>query len=213
MPKFQHSVDAISPILATLLLIVIVVATSIAAYAWIQSSTQSQINTAGGFIIIENTRFYETDQIDITVRSTGTADVTIDAIYVNDYRFTVTQNIQTGESETMTLDYSWESEGRIKIKAATTSGLIAERSYSPSTDSGNFVLLDDGFEDYNVLSTHKIPLKVLAKMFRKELDSEIVVIGIQPKNIGFEEKLSEEVEKIKNSLEEVISSLASTESR
>ena len=107
MSTLSRSVRAISPILATLLLIVIVVGASIVAYAWIQSSTQSQINTAVGFIIIENTGFYDSDQIDLTIRNTGTSDVTIDAVYVNDYRYSVVQQIQARQSEILTLDYIW----------------------------------------------------------------------------------------------------------
>jgi hypothetical protein len=132
MSTSSSSTSAISPILATLLLIVIVVGASIAAYAWIQSSTQSQLNTAGGFIIIENARFYDTDQIDLTIRNTGTSDVTIDGIYINGYRHSVFQQIQTRQSKTFTLDYSWEGGTKYKIKVATTTGLYAERIYSPS---------------------------------------------------------------------------------
>ena len=146
MSKLSRSNRAISPILATLLLIVIVVGASIVAYAWIQSSTQSQINTAGGFIIMENTRFYDTDQIDFTLRNTGTSDVTIDAIYVNDYRYSVAQQIQTGQSETLTLDYSWESGTKYKIKVATRTSLYAEGTYTTPSDLGNTILLEDGFE-------------------------------------------------------------------
>ena len=146
MSTLARSNRAISPILATLLLIVIVVGASIVAYAWIQSSTQSQLNTAGGFIIIENTLFYDTAQIDLTIRNTGTSDVTIDAVYVNDYRYSVVQQIQTGQSEKLTLDYSWESGTKYKIKVATNTGLYAEGYYSTPSGSGNIILLQDGFE-------------------------------------------------------------------
>jgi hypothetical protein len=146
MSTLSRSVRAISPILATLLLIVIVVGASIVAYAWIQSSTQSQINTAGGFIIIENTGFYDSDQIDLTIRNTGTSDVTIDAVYVNDFRYSVVQQIQARQSEILTLDYIWESGTKYKIKVATNTGLYAEGSYSTPAGLGDIILVDDGFE-------------------------------------------------------------------
>ena len=145
--KPLRSKKAISPILATLLLIIIVVGAAIATYAWIQSSTQSQLNAAGGFIMIENTFFYGADQIDITIRNTGTSDVTVDAVYVDGYRHSVDQLIETKQSETLTLDYSWESGTKYKIKVATTTGLYTEGSYSTPSGLGNIVLLEDGFED------------------------------------------------------------------
>ncbi len=80
---FRFQSRGISPILATLLLIGIVVAASIAAYAWVQSSTASQLNTTGGFIIIDNVRFYDTNHIEVAIRNTGTSDVKIDKIYID----------------------------------------------------------------------------------------------------------------------------------
>ena len=133
MSAFSTSKRAISPILATLLLIVIVVAASIAAYVWVQSSTEAQMTTASGFIILENVRFYGTNQIDITVRNTGTSDLKIDTIYINDEAHSVTQNIDGKESATFTVEYSWVSNTKYKIKVASTSGLHAESSYTSST--------------------------------------------------------------------------------
>jgi len=141
MSTLSGSIRAISPILATLLLIVIVVGASIAAYAWIQSSTQSQLNIAGGFITIENTRFYDVDQINVTIRNIGTSGVTIDAVYINDYPYSVVQQIQTGQSETLTIDYSWEGGAKYKIKIATNTGLYAEGSYSTPGGLGNIINL------------------------------------------------------------------------
>ena len=69
---------AVSPILAALLLIVIVVAASIAAYVWIQSYTGSQTSTASSFFVIENVHWDNAGNIDITIRNTGSARLTID---------------------------------------------------------------------------------------------------------------------------------------
>jgi flagellin-like protein len=121
---------AISPILATLLLIVIVVAAGIAAYAWIQSSATSQMTQASGFIIIENVRFYDSDQLELIIRNTGTADVKIDTVYVDQVENPVEQNIAAKESATIVLDYSWEIGTRYKIKVVSTTGLSAEGTYT-----------------------------------------------------------------------------------
>jgi flagellin-like protein len=147
MLAFSGSIRAISPILATLLLIVIVVGASIATYAWIQTSTQSQINAAGGFIIIENSLFYDIDQLDLTIRNAGTSDVTIDTVYVNNNRYSIDQLIQSKQSETLKLDYSWESGTKYSIKVVSSTGLYAEGSYYSPDASVNPILLDDGFEN------------------------------------------------------------------
>ena len=121
---------AISPILATLLLIVLVVAAGIAAYAWIQSSATSQMTQASGFIIIENVRFYDGDQVELVIRNTGTADVKVDTVYIDEVGNTVEQNIAAKGSSTFVIDYSWEIGTRYKIKVVSTAGLFAEGLYN-----------------------------------------------------------------------------------
>jgi flagellin-like protein len=121
---------AISPILATLLLIVIVVAAGIAAYAWIQSSTTTQMTQASGFIIIENVRFYDSNQVELTIRNAGIADIKIDTVYIDEVGNPVEQNIAAKESSTFVIDYSWEIGTRYTIKVASTAGLFAEGLYN-----------------------------------------------------------------------------------
>jgi hydrogenase 3 maturation protease len=67
--------------------------------------------------------------------------------------------------------------------------------------------LDDNLQNYAPLSTHKIPLKVLADMFRKETGAEIYLLGIQPKIIEFGSGLSKELEKTKTALVEFLQAL------
>jgi hypothetical protein len=145
MDMFAKSSQAISPILATLLLIVIGVAASIAAYAWIQSSTEAQTTAASGFIIIENVRFYDSNQLDITIRNTGTSSLKIDTIYIEDVGNSVTQNIPAKESATVTLEYSWNSGTKCKIKVVSTTGLYAERSYSTPSGSSTKAWYDQSW--------------------------------------------------------------------
>jgi flagellin-like protein len=137
MHTFSDSNRGISPILATLLLIVIVVAASIAAYSWVQSSTASQLNTASGFIIIENVRFYDTNHLELTIRNTGTSDVKIDTIYIDNLGQSIDQKIQTKQSKTVTLLYSWSTGTKYKIKVVSTTGLYAEGLYSTPSTSGS----------------------------------------------------------------------------
>ena len=85
--KMLKSKKAISPILATLLLIVIAVATVVITYAWVLTFTSSQTQQAGAIPQIENIRFYGSptagakNRTDIVLRNTGTSDAKIVSVY------------------------------------------------------------------------------------------------------------------------------------
>jgi len=130
--KLQNK--GISPILASLLLIVIVVAASIVAYAWIQSSTTVQLNQASGFIVMENVRFYDSDKIELSIRNTGTGDLKVDTIYIDEVGQKISQHVEAKQRCSIVMDYDWEIGTRYKIKVATSSGLYAEKTCnSPSS--------------------------------------------------------------------------------
>lgn len=79
---------AISPILATLLLIVIAVAAIVVTYAWIMMYMNSTRQQAGVMLSVENTRFYgaptdtSRNRVDFTVKNTLTSDTQIVRIYI-----------------------------------------------------------------------------------------------------------------------------------
>ncbi|MDG6221834.1 MAG: DUF2341 domain-containing protein [Candidatus Bathyarchaeota archaeon] len=126
--------NGISPILASLLLIVIVVAAAIVAYSWVQSTTTTQLNQASGFIIMENVRFYDSDKIELSIRNTGTGDLKVDTIYIDDVPQKVAQQIPSKECISIVLDHNWELGTKYRIKTATTAGLYAEKTcMSPSS--------------------------------------------------------------------------------
>jgi len=82
------SKKGISPILATLLLIVIAVAAIIVTYAWVMTYMGTQTQQAGVLITTENVRWYGTPAIsahnltDINVRNIGTSTVRIVRVYM-----------------------------------------------------------------------------------------------------------------------------------
>jgi len=88
MKSILKSKKGISPILATLLLIVIAVAAVIVTYAWVMTFTASTTSQAGAILTVENVRFYNQSStvynIDITLRNSGTADATIDTVYMGE---------------------------------------------------------------------------------------------------------------------------------
>jgi flagellin-like protein len=83
MRNILESRKGISPILATLLLIVIAVAAVIVTYAWVMTFTGSTTNQAGAVLTVENVRFYDDgDSVDITLRNSGIAAATVDTVYM-----------------------------------------------------------------------------------------------------------------------------------
>jgi len=129
----------ISPILATLLLIVIAVAAVIVTYAWVMTFTTTQTGQAGAILSEVNTRFYNvssTKYIDVTLMNSGTADAKITQVYVGtssaalmDQTDSVVFNPTTkivkanGGSILATLEnYSWISGQRYYFKFVTEAG-------------------------------------------------------------------------------------------
>jgi len=82
--KMLKAKKGISPILATLLLIVIAVAAVIVTYAWVMTFTTTQTTTAGKMIKFDSAFINSaTDNSTIYVRNTGTEVVAIEKIYVD----------------------------------------------------------------------------------------------------------------------------------
>jgi len=114
-----QSRKAISPILATLLLIVIAVAAIVVTYAWVMTYIGSTTSQAG-ILLSEDNCNWQTGKTLITVRNTGTSDATIDKVYAGtsgnltlqtgvtfDPSSLVSKN---GGTTTITIIYSWTSK-------------------------------------------------------------------------------------------------------
>jgi len=80
--KKLKSKKGISPILATLLLIVIAVAAVIVTYAWVMTFTTSQTSAGGTLLDVENISWnYTAKQTSIVVKNIGTSDAKILRLY------------------------------------------------------------------------------------------------------------------------------------
>jgi len=75
------SKKAISPILATLLLIVIAVAAIVVTYAWVMTYMTSTTGQAG-VLLTKDSVSWPSGKIVLYVRNTGTSDTVIDAVYI-----------------------------------------------------------------------------------------------------------------------------------
>ncbi|MDH5634891.1 MAG: hypothetical protein OEY30_03590 [Candidatus Bathyarchaeota archaeon] len=102
LKKMQDSRKGISPILATLLLIVIAVAAVIVTYAWVMTFTASQTQQAGVVITRENVRYYGSptsaakNLTDIVIRNTGTADAKVVAVYWSSSGYSTLAKLTSG---------------------------------------------------------------------------------------------------------------------
>lgn len=77
-----RSKKAISPILATLLLIVIAVAAIVVTYAWIMTYMGTTTKQAGVLLYKENARFANSTAAVITLGNQGTGDTQIARVYL-----------------------------------------------------------------------------------------------------------------------------------
>ena len=126
---------AISPILATLLLIVIAVAAIVVTYAWVMTYMSTTTQRAGEELGVENVRFHDSTNVTITLRSTGTSDSKIVAIYEGTSLTSLTalasgkvspslsKTISAGTSQDFNLNIStWTTGTTYYFKVVTDSG-------------------------------------------------------------------------------------------
>jgi flagellin-like protein len=136
MKSMIKSKKGISPILATLLLIVIAVAAVIVTYAWVITFTENTTSNAGALLKHENVRFDvdgTTNYVEIVVRNTGTGDAQVDTIYMG----TSASNLMTqtgvaftpgtgivaaGDTLTIRVTYAWVEGTNYYFKITTEEG-------------------------------------------------------------------------------------------
>jgi len=89
LSKRLTSRKGISPILATLLLVVIAVGAVVVTYAWVITFTGTQTTTAGKMIKFDSASIdAASDNVTIYVRNWGTEHVTIDTVYIEGANYT-----------------------------------------------------------------------------------------------------------------------------
>jgi len=118
---------AISPILATLLLVVIAVAAIVVTYAWIMTYMNNANQQAGVMLRKLNVNFYNTTgvkKIDIDITNAGTEDTQIIRLYIGTSSATLqNQNITAtdlprGGIQTITVNYNWTAGAAYYFKVS-----------------------------------------------------------------------------------------------
>lgn len=127
----------ISPILATLLLIVIAVAAIVVTYAWIMTYMSSAGHQAGVMLYEANVRFYGNGtKIDIDIGNSGTSDAEIIRVYVGDSQANLVNktppslhmSLPAGDVITLTMEYAWQSGKTYYFKIVPRAGAPLEFS-------------------------------------------------------------------------------------
>ncbi len=129
--RFIHSKKAISPILATLLLVVIAVAAIVMTYAWMNSYMDNTTGNASVMPYKANVAFLENGKsITIDIGNSGTGNTEIIGVYVGKTESSTT--IQTTKPTDLPLDagsitsfkvtYTWKAGETYYFKIVTASG-------------------------------------------------------------------------------------------
>ena len=134
MKKMLKSKEGISPILATLLLIVIAVAAVIVTYAWVMTFTTTQTGKAGEFLSVSNVDWSNSSQIVVDLINSGTADAKFLKVYLGtsssgrteqtSVSYVPTTKIASKDGGTMkvTIVIGWTSGQRYYLRFLTEAG-------------------------------------------------------------------------------------------
>jgi flagellin-like protein len=134
--RIRKSRKAISPILATLLLVVIAVAAIVVTYAWIMTYMNNAGRQAGVMLYKANVNFYNQTtiwKIDVDVGNSGTSDTQLTTLYVgtsttsllNQTITTVpgtTVPLAAGKVARITIDYPWTKGVTYYFKVLSSTG-------------------------------------------------------------------------------------------
>ena len=130
--KIRRNMKAISPIIATLLLIAIAVVAALVTYAWVMGYIGFQTSNAGNSVLIQNVNMNGDSLTVINLQNTGTATVTLNPfVFVNGVQDTATLSTPTlpgGSTATITLSpvVPVTSGSMVTIKVTITGGTYSQ---------------------------------------------------------------------------------------
>ena len=139
--KILKCKKALSPVVASIILIAVTVAVSIAVAAWMGALTFTFMGTEQ-LTIPKITWNWSTKQFTITVNNTGTKDLTINQVLVNYGSTGVTQPLvlpkilKATQGTTLTVGYLYTNGTNYDISVATSSGYKFTNTFQGGTPSG-----------------------------------------------------------------------------
>ena len=122
--KMLRSRKALSPVVASIILIAVTVAVSIAVAAWMGALTFNFMATEQ--LKITNVQFLGASAtVNVTMQNTGTTPVTITEIHVNNNATnycSVSQMIPANSQTTIAFSYAWTNGYQYEIEAKSQKG-------------------------------------------------------------------------------------------
>jgi len=124
--KILRSRKALSPVVASIILIAVTVAVSIAVAAWMGALTFTF--TATEQLQITDLDFLTDGYINVTIRNTGTNPVTISEVWVNNEKFTSSTlpplplTVGANEVKYLSLEYQWRNGANYEVKLVSSKG-------------------------------------------------------------------------------------------
>jgi len=124
--KIRKNAKALSPVVASIILIAVTVAVSIAVAAWMGALTVGFMGSSS--ININDASFTGTDVVTLSLKNTGTKSVTISQVKINNNAATVASGNMTtseaGDHGDLVLTYAWVAGNPYKIDLIDSSGQI-----------------------------------------------------------------------------------------
>ena len=122
--KIRKNEKALSPVVASIILIAVTVAVSIAVAAWMGALTVGFMDTKT--VTVTNAVFSGTNVITVSLKNTGTSNVTITSAKVNGVSSAMTPTtIGTGLTGSIALTHTWSAGNAYKIDLYDSNGQIA----------------------------------------------------------------------------------------
>jgi flagellin-like protein len=126
----------ISPVLATLLLIVIAVAAVVVTYAWIMAYLSGARQQAGVMLSVDAVSWPSNKTIVLYVRNTGTSDAVISAVYIGTSAANLTKADATYNPESglvsadggaqIIINYNWTADTKYYFRVIPKTGTPLE---------------------------------------------------------------------------------------
>ena len=122
MKNFRRSKKALSPVVASIILIAVTVAVSIAVAAWMGALTIGFMGTEE--VRITNVEFLDSTQAQVTAKNTGSIDVTLTEAYVGNNAVTASglTVITPGQEIDVIVDGTYVSGTSYQFKLVSSKG-------------------------------------------------------------------------------------------
>ncbi|MFH1452950.1 MAG: hydrogenase maturation peptidase HycI [Armatimonadota bacterium] len=82
-----------------------------------------------------------------------------------------------------------------QIKKINPTHIIMVDAAQMDKSPGDVDIIEKDSIDCITFSTHSLPIKIMVDYMKESIDAESVIIGIEPKDMGFDKKVSPEIKK------------------